>query len=201
MIGITRQDIINDDLGVLSEVPRKLGWAAARTFNTDFWAALEAAVAANFTTGNGNKTTGALTLTTLAVAEALFLKLTDSDGNPLGTQASTLLCGTTAYTPSREIYTSSTVTDGSTSRKPSNNIYENMFKPSFSTYLAAAPWYLVSNPMGVPLMTASFLNGKQEPTVESADADFNTLGIQVRAFYDYGCDFANKLAGVYSTGA
>jgi hypothetical protein len=78
MIGITRQDLINDDLGVLSEVPRKLGWAAARTFNTDFWAALEAAVAANFTVGNGNYTTGALTLTTLAAAEALFLQHANS---------------------------------------------------------------------------------------------------------------------------
>lgn len=201
MIGVSRKDIINDDLGVLSDIPRKLGYASARTFNVDFWAALEAAVAANFTAGNKNTTTGALTLTTLATAEALYLALTDPDGNPLGTMASTLLCGTGSYTAAREIYASTVVTDGSTSKKPSKNIYENMFKPAFSRYLSAAPWYLISNPMGVPLMEASFLNGREEPFIETADANFGTLGVEMRAYYDYGCDFAEWRAGVRSTGA
>jgi len=156
---------------------------------------------ANFTSGNKNLTSGVLTITTLAAAEKLFLALKDSDGNPLGTQASTLLCGGTPYTPAREIFASTVVTNGTTSKVSNANIYANMYKPVHSAYLATLPWYLISNPMGVPLMTASFLNGRQEPFVETAEADFSTLGIQSRTFYDYGCDFANALAGVYSTGA
>jgi len=49
-------------------------------------------------------------------------------------------------------------------------------------------------------MEVAFLNGRQEPVVESADADFNTLGIQMRCVYDYGVAFAEKKAAVYSAG-
>lgn len=202
MIAITRKDIINDDLGILSDIPRRLGFASARTFNTDFWTVFEAAVAANFSASAPklNQTTGALTIATLSVAEALFLKLADADGNPMGTEASTLLTGSTAYTPAREIFASALTTDGSTSKKPSANIYANMFTPAMSRYLSAAPWYLVANPLSVPLMEVAFLNGREEPFVESADADFNVLGVQMRCYYDYGAAFAEWRAAVRSTG-
>jgi hypothetical protein len=200
MLGISRKDIINDDLGVLSDLPRRLGFAAARTFNTDFWAAFEAAVAAAFTSPHANTTTGALTLTTLAVAEALFDALADADGNPLGSEAAVLLTGSTAAVPAREIYKSELVVDGTTTRRGASNIYAGMFEPVKSRYLSAAPWYLVANPMAIPLMEVAFLNGRQEPFVETADADFEFLGIQMRCYYDYGAAFAEWRAAVRSTG-
>jgi hypothetical protein len=202
MIGVSRKDIVNDDLGVLSEVPSKLGYAAARTFNTDFWAAFTAAVAANFSASapKSNQTTGALTIATMGAAEALYLAMTDADGNPIGGELTTLLCGTTAYTPAREIFASTLVTNGSTTKQGAANIYVNRFEPAFSRYLAAAPWYIVSNPMSMPLMVAAFLNGREEPWVETAEADFNTLGIQMRTWFDYGCAFGEWRAAVRSTG-
>jgi hypothetical protein len=201
MLAVTRKDIINDDLGVLTDIPRRLGYAAARTFNTDFWAAFEAAVAANFSASapKSNQTTGALTSATLKAAEALYLAQTDADGNPIGGELTTLLCGTTAYTPARELYVS-TLVEGATARTPSGNIYVNRFAPAFSRYLSAAPWYLVSNPLAMPLMEAAFLNGREEPFVETADCDFNVLGIQMRCYYDYGVAFAEYRAAVRSTG-
>ena len=53
----------------------------------------------------------------------------------------------------------------------------------------------------MPMIVVSFLNGMQTPTVESAEADFNTLGIQFRGYHDFGCDFAEYLCGVKSKGA
>jgi hypothetical protein len=35
-------------------------------------------------------------------------------------------------------------------------------------------------------MEVGFLNGQRAPTVEQADADFDTLGIQVRGYFDFG---------------
>ena len=202
MLGVTRKDIINDDLGALTELPTRLGYAAARTFNTDFWAAFEAAVAANFSASapKSNQTTGVLSLTTLAAAETLFLNQTDADGNPIGGELTTLLCGTTAYTKAREIFVSTNLLGGTT-KDTAANIYVNRFAPAFSRYLSAAPWYLVANPMAMPLMQVAFLNGRQEPFVETADADFNTLGVQMRCYYDYGASFGEYRAAVRSTGA
>jgi hypothetical protein len=51
-----------------------------------------------------------------------------------------------------------------------------------------------------PVVT-SFLNGQRSPTVESADADFNTLGIQFRGYHDFGCSQSEFLAGIKSKGA
>ena len=202
MLGITRKDIVNDDLGALTELPQRLGYAAARTFNTDFWAVFAAAVAANFEAGGTkkNQTTGVLSLTSLAAAELLFLNQTDADGNPIGGEVTTLLCSPTVSAKAREIFASTNLVGG-TSKDTAVNIYAGRFEPAVSRYLAAAPWYLVANPMGMPLMEAAFLNGREEPFVETADADFNTLGIQMRCWYDYGSAFAEYRAAVRSTGA
>jgi len=200
MLGFTRQNIINDDLGLLGEGASKLAYAAHRTFNTDFWAALEAAVAANFSNDNKNTTTGALTVTTLAAAELLFLALEDDDGNPIGTSPTTLLCGGKAYGPARSIYQSQRLI-GATAKSADVNIYGNRFNPVFSAYLSSLPWYLTGNPAGIPMMESAFLNGNQMPIVETAQTDFNTLGIQMRCYYDYGISFAEAKSGVYSTGA
>jgi len=200
MLGITRKDIINDDLNALSDLPRRLGYAAARTFNTDFWAALTAAVAASFTGAHANTTTGALTMATLTVAERLFMGLSDADGNPIGTEATTLLTGLTAATPARELNVSTNLNAGGSARNVQSNIFAGKFTPAITRYLATAPWYLVSSPLAMPLMQAAFLNGRQEPFVETSDADFNTLGIQLRCYFDYGVAMGEWRAGVRSTG-
>ena len=201
MLAITRKDIINDDLGVLSDVPRKLGFAAARTFNTDFWAALVAANAANFPSNNsnGNYINAALGLAGLRSAVQAFMSLKDSDGNPIGVDASMVLTGPAQSVLARELFISTNLIGG-TSKDTASNPFAGRYTPVSTSYLTGNAWYLVANPMGLPLMEVAFLNGRQEPVVESADADFNTLGIQMRCVYDYGVAFAEKKAAVYSAG-
>jgi hypothetical protein len=200
-LGITRKDIINDDLGVLSDTPRKLGFAAARTFNTDFWAALVAANAANFPSNNsnGNYINTALGLAGLRSAAQAFMALKDSDGNPIGVDASMVLTGPATSVVARELFISTNLIGG-TSKDTAANPFAGRYTPVSTSYLTGNAWYLVANPMGLPLMEVAFLNGRQEPVVESADADFNTLGIQMRCVYDYGVAFAEKKAAVYSAG-
>ncbi len=47
----------------------------------------------------------------------------------------------------------------------------------------------------------SFLFGQEGPKVESADADFDTLGVQFRGVIDFGCDMAEYTAGIKVKGA
>lgn len=201
MLAITRKDIINDDLGVLTELPVKLGFAAARTFNTDFWAAFSAALATAFPDDNslGNYHNVALTLANLALAEQKFMALVDSDGNPIGADASVLLVGSANSVKARELYTSANLIGG-TNKDTAGNPFIGRYAPAATRYITGSGWALVSNPMAMPLMEAAFLNGRQEPWVETADTDFNTLGIQMRCWYDYGVAFAEPKAAVYSAG-
>ena len=91
----------------------------------------------------------------------------------------------------------------------SANIYANKYRPvvcawlsdsAFTGYSTTA-WYLFQNPAVMAPMCVSFLNGSQTPTVESADADFDQLGVQFRGYHDFGCDQAEYLAGIKSKGA
>ena len=199
IIGITRQDIINDDLNVLSDLPRRLGFAAARTFNADFWKVLNGS-AGQFNSANGNTMTGALNLANLKKAEELYMKLKDSDGNPLGLMATTLLTGPGNGAAARELFVSTNLIGAPADKSPSANIYAGMFKPVTSAYADPSAWYLVAPPMAAPLMEVAFLNGRREPFVETSDSDFNTLGIQMRCYYDYGCAFAEWRGAVRSSG-
>ena len=53
----------------------------------------------------------------------------------------------------------------------------------------------------MPLIEVAFLNGQQQPTIESARADFDTLGIDLRGFFDFGVDWIDYRGGVKSKGA
>ena len=84
---------------------------------------------------------------------------------------------------------------GSTSSRvvePQANVMAGLLDPVESSYLTTAAtaansvWWLVANPNDIPAMEVGFLNGQRQPTVESADADFDTLGIQVRGYFDFG---------------
>ena len=36
------------------------------------------------------------------------------------------------------------------------------------------------------MIEVAFLNGQESPTIETADADSNVLGVQMRGYHDFG---------------
>jgi len=50
------------------------------------------------------------------------------------------------------------------------------------------------------VIEVAFLNGKQQPTVEQADADFRMLGVQFRGYFDFGVALQDYRAGVKMLG-
>jgi hypothetical protein len=46
----------------------------------------------------------------------------------------------------------------------------------------------------------AFLNGQEAPTIESAEADFNVLGVQMRGYHDFGVNLQDNRGGVKSAG-
>ncbi len=61
--------------------------------------------------------------------------------------------------------------------------------------------YLLRDPARYASMVVSFLNGIEQPTIESAEANFDQLGVDFRGYHDFGCDRAEYLAGVKVKGA
>jgi phage major head subunit gpT-like protein len=200
MSSITRTDIINDDLGALTAVPRRLGRGAALKFNQVFWAAFEASNSTYFqgaTAGAGN----ALAIGSVETAYGAYRALTDPDGAPLGITPKILLVPVGLRITADKIQTGNTLLAsslGSTSSKvlePQANVLAGKFTIVDSAYLSSSStWWLAADPADLPTMEVGFLNGQRQPTVEQAEADFDTLGIQVRGYFDFGVSKAESRA-------
>jgi len=193
MSSITRQDIINDDLGALTQVPQRLGRGAALKFNQVFWSEFESSNDSAYekrTAAAGN----ALSLTSLKAAVGDYRKLKDPDGNPLGYAPAIILCPPELEVTAAELMGSSLI-HGTSGAAPSTNVLAGRYQVVSSAYLtSASTWWLVANPADLPTMEVAFLNGQRTPTVEQAEADFDVLGIQVRGYFDFGVSKGDKRA-------
>ena len=217
MLAITRRDIINDDLGALTRIPRRLGRGAAIALNEVFWAEF-LNNSAFFTTARGNAIEGAtpgtddsrLGLEGLNRAETAFAGLTDPDGKPLGAMPAILLVPSALKNTARQLMNSSEIRDTTASTAIGiANPYQGNYRVVSSVYLSnssftgysSTAWYLLADPNDMPVIQAVFLNGREQPVVESADADFNTLGIQYRGYFDFGVNLQEYRGGVRAKGA
>lgn len=214
MFAITRQDIINDDLSALTSVPTKLGRGAALKINEVFWSTFLGTVGSFFTSGRGNYISGgtsALSSAALNLATQKFRKQTDPDGNPLGIMPKILVVPPELELTARELMSSMFVNTGgssTTDKVPNTNVWNNLYQVVVSSYLSnttitgnsTTAWYLLADPADLAVIEAAFLNGRTEPVVETADADFDVLGIQMRGYHDFGFGLQEYRAGVRSAG-
>ncbi|HEY7823169.1 MAG TPA: Mu-like prophage major head subunit gpT family protein, partial [Acidimicrobiia bacterium] len=203
MTSVTRTDLINDDLGALTAVPQRIGRGGALKLNDVFWASF-LDDASFFTTARKNLMTsgttpaaGALSLANLKNVVKTFRKLKDPDGNPLAVEPRILMVPVDLEVDALEIMGSSLIQSGNTAGQPERNVLAGRYQVVASTYLTnVTDYYLLASPADLPVMEVAFLNGVQSPIVETADADFNVLGIQMRGYFDFGVSKAEYLAGV-----
>lgn len=214
MLAITRKDLINDDLGALTRVPTRLGRGAALKINDVFWTEFLADVATFYTTGRGNYFEGAATnlqSSSLKTAVEKFRRQTDPDGKPLGVSPRFLVVPPELEITADELMTSTFVNTGgaaTTEKVPNRNVWSGKFDVVMSTYLSnssytgysTTAWYLLADPRDLPVIEIGFLNGRDMPVIDSADADFDTLGIQMRGYHDFGVAKQEYRAGVRSKG-
>ncbi|MBK9126284.1 MAG: hypothetical protein IPM13_00575 [Phycisphaerales bacterium] len=206
LLSIDRRDIINDDLGAITTVPRKLGRGSGLKINDIFWS-IFMNNAAFFSTGNKNLLTGAetaLSIDGLSKAEVAFLNQTDPDGKPLGAMPAIVLVPTALSAMATVLYKSLEIRDTTAStRYPVANPHTGKFRVEVSRYLSNAQytghsdkaWYLLADPIDLPVIEVAFLNGQEAPTIETADADFNVLGVQMRGYHDFGASLQEPRGG------
>jgi hypothetical protein len=210
MFALTRQDIINDDLGAFNNIRDRIGRGSGIKLNQVFWTSfLDDATLFNATAeadgGHNNLLTTALGESGMTAAEVLLDSKTDGHGNPIDIGGEhILLTGSTLHGTARKWYVSEEIRDTTASTKtPTTNIYKNRYRPVKSRYVTSTTaWYLLPMSGGdMAPMEVCFLDGVQAPTIESADADFNTLGVQFRGYFDFGVAQKEWRASVKSTGA
>lgn len=217
MFAITRRDIINDDLGALTQIPQRIGRGAALKINDVFWTEFMDN-STFFTSGRGNYFEGAtvgtndsrLGIEGLTRGETLFFNQTDPDGKPLGIMPQILLVPNALNATASQLMNSTEVRDTTANTLIGvSNPHAGKFTIVRSSYLSnssytgnsTTAWYLIANPAEMTVIEVVFLNGRDTPIVESADADFNTLGVQMRGYHDFGVAKMEYRGGVKAKGA
>ena len=210
ILQLNRQDIINDDLGALTSRAQKIGRGAALRLNEVFWLEFNTN-STFFTTGRKNYFEGAATnlqFSSLQTAEQMFMDQVDPKGNPLAVMPSILLVPTSLSVTAKELFASQNIVTGSTGKNMATNVFAGLYRPEVSAYVGntafggtQTSWYLLANPNDLPTIEVVFLNGQQTPIIEEAEADFDTLGIAMRGYFDFGVAKQDWRGGVRSKGA
>lgn len=210
MFSVTRQSIINDDLGLLNEIPRLIAIGAMQKLESIFWALVSANSGSFFSDGNNNALTTALGETGLGSAVALMRRLTNEEGEPLAVTPKYLVVPPELETTADGLFASNNVViagDTDTSRT-SGNVFAGKYEPVVVPHLSNSNytgysltrWFLLADPSTVAAFAVAFLDGRRTPTIETQDADFNTLGIQMRGYHDFGSAQVDSSGGIMSTG-
>ena len=211
IVGLTRQDIINDDLGALKDLPNQLGIDAALTLNEVFWKEFMDN-GSFFSSGNKNYLTGnPLSVDNLKNAVKKFRDLKDESGRLMNMTPTILLVSSSNEVLAGQIYNDQyLIGQGANAAPvPSGNPFQHKYRPVATAYLedsaytgnSTTAYYLLCNPALRAAIQVCFLNGVQTPTIQSSEMEFNTLGIQFRAFFDFGAAKMDPRAGVKVTGA
>jgi len=191
---LTRQDMINDDLNALSQVPQRMGRGAALAMNEAIWAEFLSSNDTYYqkkTAAAGN----ALSLTSLKAAATAFRKLTDPDGNPLGIAPRVLLVPPELELTAAELMTSSLLISGNTTAAPNVNVLQGRYRVVVSNYLTSdSTWWLMADAADLPALDVVFLNGQQAPTIEQVAPDYQLLGVAIRGWMDFGVTKAEPLS-------
>lgn len=212
LLSISRTDLINDDLGALTTVPRILGRGAALKLNDVFWTEFMNN-GSFFASGNNNYFSGAatnLSIDSLTTAEQKFLDQVDADKKPIAITPKTLLVPTALSALAAQLMRSLEIRDTTASTKyATTNPHAGKFTPVVTPYLSNASisgnsstaWHLLADPRDLAVIETVFLNGQETPTVESAQAESDTLGVVMRGYHDFGVAKQDSRAGVKSKGA
>jgi hypothetical protein len=210
MFAVTRKDYINDDLGALTAVPRKIGRGGMLKLNDIFWTEF-LNNSTFFTSGraNVNEAVADITIGGLDATETIFNNQTDADGKPLGAMAQILLVPTALKNKALALMDpQGRVQSGASAGLIDSNVFAGRFRVESSPYMSntaytgysAAAWYMLADPNDIPVIEIAALNGRVEPTVETADTDFNTLGFQMRGYSDVGVNLQEYRGGVRADG-
>jgi phage head maturation protease len=209
IVGITRQAIINDDMGAFNDIATRLGRAAALTIELDAYALL----VANPTMGDGIALFHAShnNITTSAVLSAANLDLdrvamgiqTESEGNEvLDLSPEILLVAKSLGGQARVINDSAYDPDTLANKshmKP--NIAGKMFKDIVDTArLSGTTRYLLADPAIAPVVEVAFLNGVEAPYMEMQQG-WRTDGTEWKIRLDFGVGAVDWRGAIRNAGA
>ena len=213
-IGLTREMVVNDDLGAFTRLASALGWAAANSVDKAVYTYVEAngtltdggalfnSTAVSTTGGHANlaSANAAVTVSSIAIGEAAMAAQADpSRATVLGLRPRFLVVPYGKKQIAWEVLNSPTDVASSNSAKRN-------YAASLGLELVAAPnltgstaWYLFAD-KNTPCIEVAFLDGQQAPYIEE-DVEFMTDEMRMKVRLDFGVAATEWRTGFKNAGA
>jgi ATP-dependent protease ClpP protease subunit/phage major head subunit gpT-like protein len=191
---ISRQAIINDDIGAFSRVPQKMGRAAKRTVGNLVYAILTANPnlsdgVALFHASHNNLLTGAgITAAAVSLARAAMAKQKDADSHAVGglNIRPRFLMVPVELEDEANVLMASEFDPSKTQRVPNSaRNAATVISDARLSEASAAAWYMSADPGTVDTIEVAYLNGVDTPMLEQREG-WGIDGVEFKVRLDAG---------------
>lgn len=203
MFALSRQAIINDDLGAFSDPIRIMSRAAAETEASLLADLINSNPAMSDTNtlfhgahGNLAATGTAPTVASISAGRLAMRSQKDLDGvTPIATAPRYILSS-----PNNETLIEQMLTAINPHQVDEANPFVGKLEPLVDPRLAELPWYLFADPIAAPVLEYAYLDGQEGPRVEMQDG-WTTLGTSFRIYMDFGAGLLDWRGAYKNPGA
>lgn len=206
IVAITRQTLINDDLGAFDRLPTMIGRAAADLESTTVYnvlldnAAMGDSVAL-FHATHGNLLTGSaidetnLTLADKAIRDQRSLAAKSADREYINLMPRFILTGNAYRIPAQKMVTA--VTPNATSGV---NVFQNALEVISEARITGNKWFVIADPATIDTIEYSYLEGEEGVFTEQR-IGFEVDGIEIKGRLDFAAKAIDWRGMVYNPGA
>ena len=194
-IRVTRQMLVNDDLGAFTDFAAMIGRRVADFENATAYGLLNSASGAGPTLTTGSTAVFAtaaaranmasagtvLDLTNLALGRAAIMKQKTLDGLPISIGSSMRL----VVGPNQEMAARQLTVNVAATQTSNANIYAGFVQPLVEPLIPSNRWYLFSDPLAAPVYVYGYLNGAEGPQVTTGPVS-GVDGVEVSVIFDFG---------------
>ncbi|SHK23410.1 phage portal protein, lambda family [Ruegeria lacuscaerulensis ITI-1157] len=206
-IGITRQVLVNDDLGAFADLARRMGQAAAETEARILVTLLEAGSGNGptmsdgktlFHADHGNKagTGAAISDATLSAARLALRTQKGIEDRTIRVTPRNLLVPPALETTA-EKWLASIAPATAADVNPFSGSLSLVVEPRLSS---AARWYVTADPGEIDGLEFAYLSGAEGPQVESRSG-WDVDGVEIRVILDFGAGFIDHRGWFMNPGA
>jgi hypothetical protein len=190
IVTLSREAIINDDLGGFLGMVQGLAQAGRRTLNADVYSVLTGTNykmsdgKAIFHADHGNLTSTGTAISTgsLTIAELLMMQQTGLNGEKLNISPYNLICGPAKYREALQVLNSASIA-GADINSGVVNTWNGALNVIKDGNISGNSWYLTARNDNFRVM---FLNGTgRRPIIEESDRSI-AKGVEFTALFDYG---------------
>lgn len=206
IFGITRETIINDDLGAFTDIPMKFGAAASRLESDTVWNVITANAAMgdnvalfHATHGNLAGSGAVISVSTLGAGrKAMRTQKGLSNKDFLNIQAKFLVVPAAIETTADQFISQNLLVNTQSNVNPFAGALTKICEPRLDAASTTA-WYLFADPAtGVDVVELLYLDGATGPQIMT-NLGFDVNGVEVKALLDVAAK-AIDWRGVYKNG-